>query len=295
MTGSGPGAAGKLVAWSAAGGFQRMITMPSSSHTLANIAMSASHPTDLLNPNHATLCVTDTAGRLSILDEVTGTVLYTFTAKRNGSQPWGVVVGAVILQPLAVPPPTITSVTATPTLGTAPIVRVPVACGVQVATPPQVSAVQGDCDGHGLGEQTTTTLTTTLTYTTAETGNPPVTVVESAGGPASATTTVTVQARAQAMHTAITSGHNGPINTGQKPSLITKLHEALGSINQGDLADACASLTSFDNNASGSDARARRAGRGALRVCAGGLSGRAAPGAHGPPWASVSWPAATRG
>src|SRR5215470_1380231 len=110
------------------------------------------------------LFVPDTAGRLSILAEVTGTVLYTFTSTRNGSQPWGVGVWDVIVQPLAMQPPTITSVTATPTLGTAPIVRVPVACGVQVATPTTVSAVQWDFDGNGTVDQITTTLTTTLTH-----------------------------------------------------------------------------------------------------------------------------------
>jgi hypothetical protein len=76
------------------------------------------------------LFVPDTAGRLSILDEVTGAVLYTFTSTRDGNPPWGVGVCAVMVQPLAMQPPTITSVSATPTLGTAPIVRVPVAVGV---------------------------------------------------------------------------------------------------------------------------------------------------------------------
>jgi hypothetical protein len=139
VTGSDPGAAGKLLALSSTGGFHRMVTMPSSSPTLAHIAMRAPNPPALLHPNHATLVVTDTAGCLSILDEVTGTVRYTFTAKRNGSQPWGGAACAVMVQPLAMPPPTITSVTATPTLGTAPLVPVPVACGVQVAAPPTVS------------------------------------------------------------------------------------------------------------------------------------------------------------
>jgi hypothetical protein len=69
-------------------------------------------------------------GYVLYLNEVTGTMLYTFTSKRNCSPPWGVGVCAVMVQPLAMPPPTITSGTATPTLGTAPIVRVPVAVGV---------------------------------------------------------------------------------------------------------------------------------------------------------------------
>ena len=117
-----------------------MVTIPSLSQTLAKIAMSAPNPTALLNPNHATFVVTDTAGCLYILDEVTGTVLYTFTSKLNCSQPWGGAACAVMVQPLAMPPPTITSVTSTPTLGTAPIVPVPVACGVQVAAPTTVSS-----------------------------------------------------------------------------------------------------------------------------------------------------------
>jgi PKD repeat protein len=139
-------------------------------------------------------------------------------------------------------PPQITSFTATPTLGTAPVVGVPVAFAVTVADPTKVHSVEWDFDGNGTVDQTTSTFTTQFTYTTAGTFNPMVTVVDTDGGDASATTTVTVQSPVDAISTAITLVQALPLNAGNQNSLIAKLNAASTNISHGDLPAACQSL-----------------------------------------------------
>jgi PKD repeat protein len=139
----------------------------------------------------------------------------------------------------------ILSFTATPTLGTAPIVGVPVAFAVTVDNPSRVSSVEWDFDGNGTVDQTTTTLTTQYTYATAGSFPAKVTVVDQDGGQASATTTVTVQSPAQGITTAITLVQGLPLSSGQKNSLNSKLNDALKLLNQGNITGACGKLRDF--------------------------------------------------
>jgi predicted outer membrane repeat protein len=141
----------------------------------------------------------------------------------------------------------ILSFTATPTLGTAPIVGVPVAFAVTVDNPSLVSSVKWDFDGNGTVDQTTTTLTTQYTYATAGSFPAKVTVVDQDGGQASATTTVTVQSPAQGITTAITLVQGLPLSSGQKNSLNSKLNDALNLLNRGNITGACGKLRDFVN------------------------------------------------
>ena len=87
----------------------------------------------------------------------------------------------------------IESFTATSTVGSDPIVGVPVAFEVTVDDPSNVSLVEWDFDGDATVDQTTTALTSEYTYATAGTYPASVTVSTSDGEQASATTTVMVR------------------------------------------------------------------------------------------------------
>jgi hypothetical protein len=102
------------------------------------------------------------------------------TDQRGVSRPQGVAcdIGAVEVEVEVTLK--ILSFTATPTLGTVPIVGVPVAFAVTVDNPSHVSSVEWDFDGNGTVDQTTTTLTTQYTYATAGSFPAKVTVVDSA-------------------------------------------------------------------------------------------------------------------
>lgn len=142
-------------------------------------------------------------------------------------------------------PPTITSFTATPSSGIAPLSVTFTA----VASDPDgtIASVQWDFNGDGTVDQTTTTLTTSFTYTIAGTFTPMVTVMDNAGATASASTTVTVQTPAQAINALISSIQGLPLNAGQKNSLIGKLNAASASIDKGKLTAACNQLNAFMN------------------------------------------------
>ena len=100
---SGDVGPGRLLEFSSAGCFQRMVTIPGSTKRLAKIAISAPNASDPLNPSRNTLYVTDRDGnKLYILDEVTGNVLYTLTSHLHSPQ--GVAVCDVIVKPPQPPP-----------------------------------------------------------------------------------------------------------------------------------------------------------------------------------------------
>ncbi len=183
----------------------------------------------------------------SLLPVGSGWVLFEARAINNA----GAIVGtgshngtrAFLMQPLQEPQePTIVSFTATPTMGTAPIIGVPVAFTVTVADPSLVDSVEWDFDGNGTGDQTTTTLTTEFSYPTDGSFTVMVTVSNADGGEASALLTVTVQSPTQAITTANTLVQELPLNRGQQNNLTRKLDDAQDLLSQGDITGACDQL-----------------------------------------------------
>ena len=143
---------------------------------------------------------------------------------------------------IGIAPPTLLSFTATPTLGTAPLVGVPVAFAVTVADPSKVQSVQWDFNGDGTVDQTTMALSTQFTYATAGTFTAKVTVINADGGMASAALALTVQSPTQALATADALVQQLPLNQGQQTSLSSKLEAAAKQLDRGDPADGCGTL-----------------------------------------------------
>jgi PKD repeat protein len=149
----------------------------------------------------------------------------------------------IVTRTSTIQPPTITSFTATPTQGQVPIVNVPVNFAVTVADPTKVQSVQWDFNGDGTVDRTTTTLTTQFTYTAAGTFQAMVTVINTDGGKASATTTVTVLSASQTVDTAKALVQQLPLNSGQKNSLTSKLNDAQALMTRGNITGACGKLS----------------------------------------------------
>jgi hypothetical protein len=112
-----------------------------------------------------------------------------------------------------------------------------------IREPSQIDSVEWDFDGNDTEDQTTTTLTTQFSYPTDGSFTAMVTVLDTDGGEAAATTTVTVQSPTQAITTANTLVQELPLNRGQQNSMTRKLDEAQDLLSQGDIIGACDKLS----------------------------------------------------